>query len=326
MVSVSSIGTNAFDSDGSLTCVLASSSAIDQIKSTCTSSPCPPLGGCLSYHGGSVMTGTVNLYNVYYGDFSSTPSTRELVDYFSAHIGNTSWAAMFPSSFYQYQNGIYSPAATNISFRGSAVYEPTAKGITITTDDVAQAAVEQINNGNFNNGIPDPNGIYVVIFRGDFSWDSDGLTWNTGIGSDFCGFHMTVSLTLSVNSTTTILKVIVVGDPSIAKGNLNYGCVYGPIPTANGNIGADSILVLYARELANTITDYNSDAWFEDPGGFATADFCDFGTGANSNLQVGNKRFLVPQLYIPGIGCSMSLKRNAPTKRPTVASPVGGLN
>ena len=325
MVSVSSIGTNAFDSDGSLTCVLASSSAIDQIKSTCTSSPCPPLGGCLSYHGGSVMTGTVNLYNVYYGDFSSTPSTRELVDYFSAHIGNTSWAAMFPSSFYQYQNGIYSPAATNISFRGSAVYEPTAKGITITTDDVAQAAVEQINNGNFNNGIPDPNGIYVVIFRGDFQipyWNNNNSVL------DFCGRHYPYEV--RVNGIDTKFNLIVVGDPFIENDKLNNECNYyfGPNPTANGNYGADNLLVSYAQHMADTITNYNLDAWFrfEDINPLETGDMCDFGTTANSNLQVGNKRFLIPQLYIPRIGCSMSLKRNAPTKRPTVASPVGGLN
>ena len=259
------------------------------------------------------MTGTVNLYNVYYGDFSSTPSdrtTRGLVDYFSAHIGNTSWSAVL-SSFFQYQNGIYSPAATSISFRGSASYEPTAKGITISKNDVIQAIVTNIQNRNFNNGIPDPHGIYVVIFRGDFSWDSasDGINWNSDSLTDSCGFHTTFAF--SVNTTTIIiLKVIVVGDPSIEDGSLNIGCVFSLPPTANGNVGADNLLVTYAQQIAGTITNYNHDSWYTEVNDWEpeVADSCDFGTAAKFNLQVGTKRFLVPPLYIPGKGCRMSLK------------------
>ena len=279
----------------------------------------------LSYHNGSVMTGVVNLYNIYFGDFTSTPSDRPtpgLVDYFSQHIGNTSWFDTF-SVFYEEKNGVRIPAASSSVLKASSRCNGVGKGLSIGMNDVISCIVS-----SFSNGVPDPNGIYAVIFRGDFTWNSDGLTWNTAPGSDFCGFHSTFVHSTNEFSTASV-KFFVVGDPSIEKGNLNMGCIVTPLPTANGNIGADNLLTTYAHEIAECITNYNDDGWHI--GQLETADLCnvEFGTKSNSNIIVGNKKFLIQQLYIPGRGCTMSLKSDAPTTSPAPSTaptfaPFGG--
>ena len=273
------------------------------------------------------MTGVVNLYNIYFGDFTSTASDRPtpgLVDYFSQHIGNTSWFDMF-SVFYEEKNGVRIPAANSSVFKASSRCNGGGKRLSIGMNDVISCIVS-----SFSNGVPDPNGIYAVIFRGDFTWNRDlnGLTWNTAPVSDFCGLHSTFAFQTNQSGNAAV-KFFVVGDPSIENGNLNVGCIATPLPTANGNIGADSLLTTYAHELAECITDYSEDAWFI--GQKETADLCnfDFGTNANSNIIVGEKKFLIQQLYIPGRGCTMSLQSDAPTTSPAPSiaptyAPFGG--
>ena len=64
---------------------------------------------------------------------------------------------------------------------------------------------------------------------------------------------------------------------------LAAGCqpVSGGRPTANGDLGADSMVTGYAQQLAQTITDYQQAAWYSDSDGLEVGSACegDFGPG-----------------------------------------------
>lgn len=79
---------------------------------------------------------------------------------------------------------------------------------------------------------------------------------------------------------------------------------------------------IFAHEIVETTSDYLG-AWYFDAdavdqygnslAGEESADACvwTFGNNkhANSNVQWGNKRFLIQQNWVPGYGCSMTLVR-----------------
>jgi hypothetical protein len=63
-------------------------------------------------------------------------------------------------------------------FVKSVVYQPTAQGIAVTDAGIVAAITTQLQSG----ALPiDPNGIYTVIFRGDFLYSGWLSTW--------CGYH-----------------------------------------------------------------------------------------------------------------------------------------
>jgi hypothetical protein len=142
----------------------------------------------------------------------------------------------------------------------------------------------------------DENGIYNVIFRGEFTY--------SGWLSQWCGFH-------SVFATTDghLLKYTVQGDPSTATASQD-SCKGIATSTVNGNTGADSLVSILAHEIAETVTDYN-DAWNDNL--FEIGDKCvwEFLLGnkfntSNSNVLVGNKRFLLQGLHRVSYGCVLS--------------------
>ena len=89
--------------------------------------------------------------------------------------------------------------------------------------------------------------VYTIMFRGDFSVTMGGKKWLR----DWCSYHGS----FFAYPLGRLVKYAVVGDPSTAPGN--SGLVCAPVsgrPTANGDLGADSMAVGYAQQLAQTIT------------------------------------------------------------------------
>ena len=164
----------------------------------------------MSYHeGGQVLTGTVHLYNIYMGRFDNA-NTSALVNYFAQHIGSTDWFQIL-SSFSQEDTRV----AQNATFAGSAVVQPTAVGLSVNDSYIEQVVGSLIRTG----ALPlDSNGIYTVIFRGDFKYPG----WNNPSYSSqsFCSFHST----FTYGSVT--VKLAVVGDPTTSSPVNSYCLAY----------------------------------------------------------------------------------------------------
>jgi len=223
------------------------------------------------------------------------------MDYFSTYLGQTDWYKTL-YSYYHIINGVKTYISQPSIFGRSTTYLPNAREINVTEAELLHSIVDLINS----NRIPyNPNALYTVIFRGDLKIQGWLTKW--------CGYHASFTLP----NTTNVVAYSIIGDPSTnLDPNLFANCVgWGP-PTANGNLGADSMISVYAHEVAEALTGTYS-AWQMDNGD-ENADACkwDFGPiPAQSNMKIGNRSVLVQQLWKPGFGCTMSV--NVPTMAPT---------
>ena len=65
------------------------------------------------------MTGQVNLYNIYVGEFNSlSDPSAALINYFSNNVDSSSWYGILTKHYYQYQNGVKTYISKNgINFK-----------------------------------------------------------------------------------------------------------------------------------------------------------------------------------------------------------------
>ena len=114
-----------------------------------------------------------------------------------------------------------------------------------------------------------------------------------------------------------MIKYTLIGDPSTVPGQGGLACT--PLSnrlTANGDPGGDSMVVAYAEQVVNTVTDGLLDAWYSDVNGleagsacrgnFGSVDLSNANTG-NFNINVTGKQFLVQGIWQPGKGCTFEL-------------------
>ena len=272
------------------------------------------------------MTGTINLYNIYIGE--QPANTYKIIDNFAAQIGSSDWIRILPTYYYQYQDGIKTPAATSVIFKGSIVVDSQIVVATINDTSIQGKIINAIRSNKFP---LDSNGIYSVIFRGDYIYNDPLLQfgWNQGLA---CGYHATFIL------NGTVVKYTVTGNPTWlgnANGGSNPKCIPNVLRSGgspNGNLGADSVITTYAHEMAETITDYDYlTAWYDSAQNIEIADACNFvfpSTRATYNIVFGSGKsaahFLVQGLWRPGYGCAMGLP--VPSSSPITGGGHSGGN
>jgi hypothetical protein len=253
----------------------------------------------IKYRGGEVMLGTPNLYNIYFGNL--TRETVSLVDYFSKHLGGSYW---YNITTVYYQNissqGGLKYMSNSLNYSKAIFHLPNAKKLTLTELDIERVIVDLI----LSEQLPiDTNGIYGIIFRGDFTvCYANTYCWPR----DFCGYHSVLQL-----PTGEFMKYFAVGDSGTAPGITGFTCqqIRSKTKTANADVGADSLVSIYAHEVTEITSDPFSSGWMFDNGD-ENADRCGFNFGtiylnnkSNSNVRIGDKNFLVQQNWLPGFGC-----------------------
>ena len=248
------------------------------------------------YHDNSthVMTAGVNFYNIYYGDFSNSNyaiSTPDLVDFFAAHIGGSSWYNILTAYYKRNKDNSVSYVSSSAKFLNrTIVLNPSPH---FTELDVEKVINEQIfaNKWNLDRKFDNEKAIFIFIFRGDFVVDGWLSTW--------CGYHSAFNI-----DGIGISKYAVIGDVSFSTIDMALGCIMKGFPTTpNGNVGGDSIVSIYAHEIAEVITDYYNDAWYFDLYHNEIAEMCAWNYGTNidasySNIKLGTRSFLIQSIYI----------------------------
>jgi len=253
------------------------------------------------------MVGPVNLYNIYYGDFMMSPAqirTRSVLDYFAANLGSSSLYATI-TEYYQNINGTITYASNALRLAKTIYMRRYQRALTVTREGFLAIIAEALNSIR----LPiDDNGIYAVIFRGDFIVD--------GFLTDWCGFHGVYE----VPKTNTTLKYFVVGDPETATNGLGYNCEQITNHTINNSIGGDSMANVYAHEVAETITNSNQ-GWYFDPSsscppiscaGLENEDLCNWNfklenNQQKSNMLIGGKPYLIQSFWRRGFGCVLGI-------------------
>lgn len=222
--------------------------------SSSTSSITPASNG-INYHGGKVISGNVNVYFIWYGNWTNGPSasdsqlTVSLLDALYAGVGGMG------SSGYALIDSTYSDrnhrASNSFSLTQSTAdeYSQGKKLSDLAVRNIVFSAIQ-------SRRLPrDGNGIYFVLTSSDVDETS-------GFCNQYCGWHDHAALLGSD------IKFAFVGNPDRCSAACEEQTI-GP----NGDSGADGMASTMAHETVEAITDPDLNAWY-DSSGAESADKC----------------------------------------------------
>ena len=262
--------------------------------------------GAVTYHKGGSIIANPRVYVIWYGDWgknSCTPedgrkSTASILMDLVKNIGGSRWNSI-NATYYQRINGQKVSVSEDIDY-GGCVVDTGSLGFTL--DGVTGATVADVVDAQLQQGKlrADPSGVYLVLTATNVNVN--------GFLTLFCGYHDYYSL------PSMDIKYSLIGDPSL---NMS-GCVSQLDVSPNGNPAADGMASVLAHELVEPISDPLLDAWFDELG-FENADKCAFrygqvtraADGSYSNMQIGDRRFLIQQNVAANSNmCVSSLRRS----------------
>ncbi len=236
----------------------------------------------ISYHGGPVLVNGVNVYYIWYGNWSANSAPSVMTDF-----ANTIGGSPYFNINTTYYNGS-NQHVMNVVKYGGAVNDNYSRGTALSDSDVKTVVASAINS----KGLPaDPNGVYFVLTSKDVNETS-------GFCTKYCGWHAHSAI------GTTDIKYAFVGNPDRCPS----ACAAQSPSSPNGNAGADAMASIIAHELEEAVTDPDLNAWY-DTRGRENADKCawTFGTtytsnGAYANMKLGARDFLIQQNWVNAQG------------------------
>lgn len=222
----------------------------------------------ISYHGGPVMTGTVNIHYIWYGNWSGNTATTILTD-----LANSLGGSPYEQINATYYNGSGTHVSGNISYAGST-NDNYSHGTSLS-----DAAIEQVVAAT---NPTDTNALYMVLTSSD-------VTASSGFCTQYCGWHTDAT----INGRD--IKYAFIGNPDRCPTSCEEQQT-----SPNGNAGADGMASIIAHESEEAISDPDLNAWY-DRQGAENADKCawTFGNestasnGSKYNLTMGGRNWLI---------------------------------
>lgn len=235
----------------------------------------------LQYWGGTMMVDPVNVYHIYYGNWSTYQ--RQVIDDFITNFPSSSyWNTILPT----YTDNQGRPATTSATLQGSVV-EAYSHGLVLDDQSVEDVISEVILSGSL--GAPDPNGIYMIMTDKDVEQTS-------GFCETYCGYHDFFEV------QGVQIKYGYMGDPT--------KCIVGcspanPVNSPNNDPGLDSVISILLHELIEVITDPVPPTGWIDGFGNENGDLCAYSyggvkrlsSGAFFNQEVGGRKYLVQLMW-----------------------------
>lgn len=233
----------------------------------------------ITWHGGPVITGTVNIYYIFYGNWnqgngSDTPAGQQILRDFANNIGGSPYFNL--NTTYSISG---SPISGNVAFAGETS-DAYSQGTRLRDSSILAIVNNAINSGR----LPyDTNGVYFVLTSSD-------VNEQTGFCTKYCGWHT------AATSGGRHLRYSFVGNANRCL-NACAAQTVGP----NGNAGVDGMVSVVAHELEEATSDPDLNAWYDSQGA-ENADKCawTFGhaqyqtaNGAWANMQLGTRNFLI---------------------------------
>ncbi|MBZ5606537.1 MAG: EXORDIUM family protein [Acidobacteriia bacterium] len=259
-----------------------------------------PGGSGIFYHTGPVMAGGVNIYYIWYGDWSADATGAALLTTLAQSMGGSPYFNI-NTTYHAMMNGRDTAVQNVVHYAGSAS-DAYSQGKYLSSAATPQIVADAIVSGKLP---ADPNGIYFVLGSADVS--------ENGFCKTSCGWHGSQTV------RGVDIKFAFVGNP--ATQCIHFCSLFGPnFPPPNGDAGADAMTSIIAHELSESVNDPHMDAWF-DLNGDESADKCQWTFGTmnrvpvgqpNSygvyNVTLGGKNFLLQQNWVNAAGgyCAMS--------------------
>ena len=251
-------------------------------------------GNGISYHNGPVMHGTVNMYYIWYGDWSQDSKADAIL---------TDWGNNISGSPYENINTTYGDTSGNVSgaiaLAGSTQMSSTTFGTSLSDSSIASIVSRALTTG----ALPtDSNGVYFVL-------TAPYISETSGFLSQYCGWHT------YGNINGANIKYAFVGNAAASLGS----CAWQTGNSPNGDAAADGMVSVMAHELEEAASDPNLNAWYDSTGA-ENADKCawTFGTtyssgGGIANMRLGSRDYLIQQNWVNASGgyCALSYTSTA---------------
>ncbi len=248
--------------------------------------PPPPANNDIDYHNGPVMTGTINAYFIWYGNWGGDTAVDILTDEIE-NIGGTPWFNI-NSTYYSGSGRTVKYVGNSVAYKG-ATTDDYSHGKSLSDDDVFGIVTDAITSGRLPK---DANAVYFVLTSPDVDETS-------GFCGAYCGWHTYGRL------GTTDIKFAFIGGAARCPET----CTRTRLRSPNDNAGADGMASILAHELSESATDPLLNGWYSKDGE-ENADKCAwvFGNvyvapnGASANVQWGPRDFLVQENWVNANG------------------------
>jgi hypothetical protein len=236
-------------------------------------------GNGIFYHGGPVML-TVNIYYIWYGNWSGNTATNILAD-FAGSLGSSPYFDINTT----YTDGTGHSISGQVIHTGST-NDNYSHGTNLGDADVQAIVGDALASPSLNHGYPDLNGVYFVLTSADVNETS-------GFCTRYCAWH--THGTINGND----IKYAFVGNPDRCPS----ACA-AQTTSPNDNAGADGMANMIAHELSEAVTDPDLNAWY-DRRGLENGDKCNwnFGhtttasNGSQYNVTLGVRNYLLQQIW-----------------------------
>jgi len=222
------------------------------------------------WHGGSVLTGTVPIYVIYYGT-GFPPTTQNIVNAFLEGLGGTAQYDV-NQTYCELQTTNCATDSPSTAVSGAlsypldlshVFYDGGSQGTHIDSNRIAGVLQNAIAStpGHLP---PDDGAVYVLITAPDVTVSS--------FCTSFCAYH---TLSTSIVSGYTIHYALAPEPGSkCTKCDGNFA-VYHDADTPNDDPGADEVVDSLVHEISETVTDPNLNAWFTSSGA-ENGDLCNY--------------------------------------------------
>ena len=261
-------------------------------------------GNGINYHGGRVLH-TVNVYYIWYGDWSQDTAANSILTTYARNVGGSPYFNI--ETTYSDTTGSVPNAVTY----AGAYLDPGSVGTVLYDSTVWWIVSNAIANGF--GGTPDTNGVYFVL-------TAPGVTETSGFLTSYCGFHESGSY------NNTNIQYAFIGD---AAGGGLASCAVQLSSSPNNDPPADAMVSILAHELDEAANDPRFDAWF-DSNNEESADKCVWTFGATylapnrsaANMSLGGLNYLIQQNWVNAGGGYCALSYAALSNFTVSATPV----
>jgi Phosphate-induced protein 1 conserved region len=284
-------------------------------------SAAPSANNGIQYNGGPIMDDAngVNVYFIWYGDWSKDTDAQRILVNFITHIGGSAYFNI-NTTYYSLEPGPNSTKLTKdrvinaVHYMGSTT-DNYSQGANLSDNMAYAAAANAITSG----ALPlDKNGVYFLLTSGDVNQsDVSG-----GFGTTYCGWHASsINPELPTDNWPLVdgidIKVAWVGN---AATQYAYNCIWNYQTTMSGSLAADGMANTIAHELAESVTDPDTTSWYLNSGfGGENGDLCNFvfpgpyHSGSASDpqppdIKFGGIPYLIQEIWVNAEGGYCGLK------------------
>ena len=247
--------------------------------------------GPIYYWGGPTMPGTLSVYVIFYGTFSTFG--KGLLQDYLRHVGGSTWWQLAQ----QYGVGtVHLGGYAHLPVTSTLLTTGDIQNIVTSTIDAQAGSWQNVGNGGGSAA-----DVYFVITDKTVDQSDNGA--GNGFCSVYCGWHGHMAY------NNKDIKYAWVGSPVRCPGVVGYSSCSELNPDSsdspNGEFEIDGIVNVFSHELAETASDPMLNAWYNQYG-WENADMCNWdwgtyyvGTATNPNgfwnERIGTHRYLIQE-------------------------------